>query len=135
MTKPKTQIKALTYDDGKPPLAWLPWHGLKEVSKVQAYGHRKYGRFWNYKSGLEVSRNCSCAIRHIAAYIEGETLDPESGVNHLAHAAVRLLFVLENLADGTAIDDRYVPPPKVPVKVRRRRVDPEMLKKGRSPVS
>jgi hypothetical protein len=38
--------------------------------------------------------------------MEGEDNDPESGRNHLAHAATRLLFTLQNIADNTQIDDR-----------------------------
>lgn len=99
--------KARTNDDGKPPLAMLPWGALEQVAMVQLYGAKKYGTFQNYRKGMEVSRNLSCAVRHIAAYMEGETLDPESGESHLAHAACRLLFVLQNEADGVAIDDRH----------------------------
>jgi hypothetical protein len=98
--------KALTHDEGKPPLAYLPWSALDEVAMVQAYGHQKYGDFHNYRKGMEVGRNLSCAIRHIRAYMEGEDNDPESGRNHLAHAATRLLFTLQNIADNKQIDDR-----------------------------
>jgi len=104
------KLIAKTYDDGKPPLANLPWAGIREVAMVQAYGHSKYKDFNNYRKGMEVSRNCSCAIRHIADYMDGIDLDSESGRNHLAHAACRLLFVLQNLSDKTAIDDRYKKP-------------------------
>lgn len=100
-------VKAETYDDGKPPLANLPWEGIKAVSRVQAYGHKKYKDYNNFRKGMEVSRNLSCAIRHIAAYMEGETLDKESNESHLAHAACRILFVLQNEHDGVAIDDRF----------------------------
>ena len=99
--------KAATYDEGKEPLAHLPWGGLDEVSRVQAYGHKKYKDFNNYRKGMEVSRNLSCAIRHIRDYMDGQNTDHESGLNPLAHAACRLLFVLQNLKDGVAIDDRY----------------------------
>lgn len=99
--------RAKTYDDGKPPLAMLPLKALREVALVQLYGAEKYGEFFNYRKGMEVGRNASCAMRHIAAYMDGEDLDPESRRNHIAHAACRLLFILENLAEGTAIDDRY----------------------------
>jgi hypothetical protein len=101
---------AKTYDDGKPPLANLPTAGIRAVARVQAYGHKKYGDFWNYRKGMEVSRNLSCAIRHIYAYMDGESKDPESGESHLAHAATRLMFVLQNEHDGTVIDDRYKKP-------------------------
>ena len=104
---PLPPTKARTDDDGKPPLAYLPWAGLEAVAMVQLYGQQKYGSFWNYKNGLEVGRNLSCAIRHIVAYMNGEDNDTESQQCHIAHATCRLLFVLQNLKDGKAIDDRY----------------------------
>lgn len=103
----KVSNKALTFDQEKPPLAYLPWAGIDEIAHVQAYGAKKYGDWYNYRKGMEVGRNLSCAIRHIRAYMEGENLDIESGQSHLAHACCRLLFTLQNLHDGTAIDDRY----------------------------
>lgn len=99
--------KAKTNDEGKAPLAVLPWAAIEELALVQAYGHKKYGDFHNYRKGMEVSRNVSCALRHIAAFMDGETNDPESGRPHLAHALCRLAFVLQNQHDGTVIDDRY----------------------------
>jgi hypothetical protein len=99
--------KALTYDDNKPPLAYLPWAGIDAVAMVQAYGQKKYGDTFNYRKGMEVGRNLSCAIRHIRAYMEGEDKDIESGQPHLAHAACRILFTLQNIHDKTALDDRY----------------------------
>lgn len=104
--KQKTE-KALTFDDGKPPLAVLPWAALDAMALVQAYGHKKYKNFYNYRKGMEVSRHLSCAIRHIRDYMNGHEVDHESGINPLAHSMVRIGFVLQNLADGTAIDDRY----------------------------
>jgi hypothetical protein len=103
----KPTAKALTHDEGKDPLATLPWAAVRAMSKVQAYGHTKYKDFYNYRKGLELTRNLSCAIRHIADFIEGEDLDPESQQNHLAHAMCRLAFVLQNIHDGAFIDDRY----------------------------
>lgn len=99
--------KAKTDDDGKDPLSYLPWDGVRAVSRVQAYGHRKYHDYNNFRKGMEVGRNLSCALRHIASFMEGETNDPESKESHLAHAACRLLFVLQNQHDKVDIDDRY----------------------------
>lgn len=99
--------KAKTYDDGKPPLAQLPWAALRELSMVQLYGHKKYKDFNNYRKGMEITRNLSCAIRHISEFIDGHDTDAESGRSHLGHAMCRIAFVLQNLADGVAIDDRY----------------------------
>ena len=104
-----TDGKALTYDDGKPALAVLPTAALREMSKVQAYGKRKYNDFYNYKKGMELSRNLSCALRHIYEVMDGNDTDPESGCHHLGHAMTRLAFVMQNIADGTLIDDRFKP--------------------------
>ena len=73
---------------------------------VQAYGHKKYGDTYNYLKGMEVTRNLSCALRHIFAYLDRDDIDKESGQSHLAHATCRLLFAIQNIHDGTAIDDR-----------------------------
>lgn len=99
--------KALTFDDGKLPLANLPWAAIEGLSKVQAYGHGKYKDFNNYRKGMEVSRNLSCALRHIKEYLEGHDVDAESGCHPLEHAMARVAFVLQNIAERTAIDDRY----------------------------
>lgn len=99
--------KAKTYDEGKPPLACLPPEGLRAVARVQEYGHKKYGDFWNYRKGMEATRQMSCAMRHILAYMDGEDLDPESGEPHLAHATCRLMFALQNIKEGKMIDDRF----------------------------
>lgn len=105
---PQPEIpKALTYDAGKAPLAQLPWAAIEGLAMVQAYGHQKYKDFNNYRKGMEVSRNLSCALRHIKEYMEGFDTDAESGRNPLEHALCRIAFVLQNIHDGTAVDDRY----------------------------
>ena len=103
----KVTDKAKTDDEGKEPLAWLPWAAIDELSRVQVYGHGKYKDFSNYRKGMEVTRNLSCALRHIRDYLNGRDVDAESGHNPLAHAMCRIAFVLQNLHDGTALDDRY----------------------------
>lgn len=98
------KARAKTDDSAKPPLAWLPWGGLEEVAWVLDFGAKKYGN-GNYRQGMEVSRNLSCAIRHISAYMQGQRIDSESGRSHLAHAACRLLFALQNQKDKVCIED------------------------------
>jgi hypothetical protein len=98
--------KAHTDDSGKPPLAKVPLALAEAVANVMEYGHKKYGDYNNYKKGMEISRNLSCALRHIMAFQNGEDNDPESEQNHLGHAAARLGFVLDNIKRGTVIDDR-----------------------------
>jgi hypothetical protein len=122
--------KARTNDENKPPLALLPPEGLRAVARVQAYGSRKYGDWNNYRKGMEVSRNCSCAMRHILAFMDGFDLDNESHICHLAHAACRLMFAIQNIHDGVIIDDRYKREPKQKRQKNKRRNDRKAIRKS-----
>ena len=69
---------------------------LKEISKVRQYGKEKHGGFetWDTTKPIE---HFDAAVRHINAYVEGETNDKESGLNHLSHSASNLMFEIERL--------------------------------------
>lgn len=93
-------------DSHKPPMAMLPGEPLRQVAAVMAMGAKKYGTH-NWRKGSAWSRYISSTLRHIFAWLSGETNDPESGINHLAHAACNLLFVIEWQSSGKGEDDRY----------------------------
>ena len=95
-----------TFDEGKAPLALLPRLPLELVADVFGKGASKYAMH-NWRAGIQITRNLSCALRHIYAYNEGEDLDPELGTNHLANAIVRLMFVLETAVKHPEMDDRW----------------------------
>jgi hypothetical protein len=82
-------------DAGKPELALitlLPEKQLITIARVVDYGAQKYSRD-NWKKG-HFAAYANAALRHIWARLRGETLDPESGLPHLAHAASCLLFLM-----------------------------------------
>lgn len=84
------------YDSGKPALGLLPPKATLEVGKVLGYGADKYSPDgWKTLDKLD-DRYRAAALRHIMADLSGESLDPESGLPHLAHAVTSLMFVLEN---------------------------------------
>jgi len=73
-----------------PPLA------LKEMVKVLTFGAVKYEPDnWQYVSDAK-RRYFDAAQRHIWAWKEGEVLDPESGIHHLAHALCCISFLYEH---------------------------------------
>ncbi len=81
-------------DDGKLRYDLVPWAALDEVVRVLGHGARKYGdENWRRVKRLE-DRYPAAALRHLSAYLQGETNDRESGMNHLAHAVCSLMFVL-----------------------------------------
>lgn len=100
------ESKADKYDDTKLPMDLLPRPALEEIAKVLAFGARKYSRH-NWRSGIAYSRILSAALRHIHAYNDGESLDPETGLSHLAHAGCCVLFLLTFEKERPELDDRY----------------------------
>ena len=94
------------YDDEKPAMALLPPAALSEVAKVLTYGASKYSPN-NWRRGFKWSRLQSASLRHLMSHIEGEDLDPETGISHVAHAICGLLFLLEHELKGLGEDDRY----------------------------
>lgn len=77
-------------------LRWdlLPLSLIKEVVKIFDFGARKYSpNTWqNLENGY--NRYKAAMFRHIEAYESGQTLDQESNLPHLAHAAWNALAML-----------------------------------------
>jgi len=87
--------KATKHDSNKkvrPEL--LPFKATEEVMKVFSFGAEKYGDF-NWRKGLEFSRLWGAAQRHQMAFWQGQDLDEESGLPHIAHAIANLMMLME----------------------------------------
>lgn len=86
------------------PVAKAAWCMAQYVGKV------KYGA-WNWR-GTDVlaSVYVSAAMRHLDAWLSGETHDPDDGTHHLGNVMACCAILLDAAATGTLIDDR---PPRV----------------------
>lgn len=89
--------KGIKYDQEKPDYSLLPFGAVDEVVKTLTYGAKKYTRH-NWKH-VEDIRYQAAAMRHFSAYMQGEPIDPESGIHHLAHMAASILFLLQKDID------------------------------------
>lgn len=88
-------MDGIKYDGEKPKMHLLPPKAITEVAKVLTFGAQKYDEEnWRKLDNLQ-ARYSSGALRHIFAHLDGESLDPESGLSHLAHAICCLIFKLE----------------------------------------
>ena len=86
--------KGIKYDTGKLEFSLLPWSAVEHVVRVLMFGAQKYGSDnWKMVEDGE-KRYWDAAARHLVAYAQGEVLDEESNLPHLAHAACCLLFLL-----------------------------------------
>lgn len=107
---PVTKEEATKHDGSfmeKPPMHLVPQAALIQVAKVYGFGASKY-KAHNWRKGMDHSRLASAALRHIAAYLDGEDLDEESGLRHLSHATCTLLMLIESQIKGYGKDDRHV---------------------------
>jgi len=86
--------QGVKYDNDKPRWYLLPWNAVEEVVKVLTLGAVKYeDDNWKRVDNAK-SRYFSALLRHLTAWVGGETNDSETGLNHLAHAGCCLLFLL-----------------------------------------
>jgi hypothetical protein len=85
---------------------YLPAGALAEVAQVLDYGAQKYSP-GNWRGGMPWSRCYNGAMRHLTAWANGETFDPETGFNHVSHAIANLMFLREYAVIFPSGDDRY----------------------------
>lgn len=107
---PKSESKAvsggLKYDAAKPGMELLDPYALEQLAKVVDYGATKYDKF-NWKKGIQWGRTLGAVLRHTFAYINGEDNDPETGLNHMAHAMANCMFLVWFSQNRKEYDDRY----------------------------
>jgi hypothetical protein len=118
------EIAVVTYTDAdanpkdligvtKAPLDYFPPVAILQASRAMKHGADKYGRAnWREKA-IKRTIYLGAALRHIAADLDGETIDPETitlecpnGVPHIALAVAGLGIALDADAIGNLIDDR-----------------------------
>lgn len=106
-------------DTGKPPISLLDRDFVEGTAQVMAFGAKKYDRY-NWCNGIQHSRLIDAAMRHMIAHASGETMDPESGLPHIDHAAASINMLRGMMRLHPELDDRFSPDMQ---DVRRRRRD------------
>jgi hypothetical protein len=88
----------------------IPVKALNVIARVYHYGASKYAAH-NWRKGYDWSLSYDACRRHLDAFWDGEDLDPESGLPHLAHAGFHVLTMLTFMLDPrySSKDDRYKP--------------------------
>jgi hypothetical protein len=92
----------------------LPLHLWPETATAMGTlglldGALKYGRNNWRETGVRATIYIDALKRHINAYAEGEDLDPDSKMPHLAHALACLAILVDADAAGKLNDDRNYP--------------------------
>lgn len=87
-------------DTGKPHPSYVPVEIIEAVMRVREYGNQKYHDPDNWKT-VEPERYHEALLRHILrAWSDPYSIDPESGLLHLEHAACNIAFLLALHKEG-----------------------------------
>lgn len=93
-------------DSDKPRMDLLDGYALNELAKVLTFGAKKYA-VNNWRKGIVVSRLLAALLRHAFAICAGEDKDPETGLDHAAHAMCCCMFLIWTMKCRPDMDDRW----------------------------
>lgn len=87
-------------DAGKPKLSLVPMQIMFDVAEIREYGCQKYKDPDNWKK-VEPDRYVDALLRHILMFVQDRnSVDAESGLSHLSHAACNMAFLCEMYHGG-----------------------------------
>ena len=93
--KHRAQDQTAKQDAGKLQITLVPTQIIRDIAEVRMYGNKKYGSADNWKN-VSPQRFRDAFYRHWLAYVDDpKSLDAESGLPHLWHAACNMAFLCE----------------------------------------
>ena len=99
-------MQADRHNKGKRLISLVPTSLINSVADVMLFGAKKYDKN-NWRKGLPFTSVYDSLQRHMLSWLDGEDLDKESGLPHLAHAACNIAFLLEYSLTKPELDDRF----------------------------
>lgn len=87
----------------------IPVKALETVATLYGRGAKKYSEH-NWRKGYEWSKSYAAMQRHLNAFWNGEDIDPEMGLPHLACAIFHAMTLLTFMEEQPEFDDRFVGP-------------------------
>lgn len=94
------------FNEGKLKWSLVPQSAFHPMVRVLEFGAQKYDAH-NWKKGLPVVEICESLKRHLDAFMEGEDLDPESGISHVGHIQCNAMFLAWMLQNKPELDNRF----------------------------
>jgi len=92
-------------DRGKLRYDLLPPYPLEKLAEVYTLGANKYGDH-NWRKGMAWGRIIAALFRHLEAWRQGRTVDPEDGQHPLASVIWCCFTLMEFERLGIGYDDR-----------------------------
>jgi hypothetical protein len=107
----------------KVPLMLFPQTALVAGAMAFVEGAVKYGRYNWRVTGVRASVYVDAALRHLISYVNGEDIDPDSGLPHEWKALACIAILIDARETGKLTDDR---PPGAPVAEMLRLLPPRV---------
>lgn len=83
--------KGTRYNEGKPKWSLVHYQSLEPMIRVLEFGANKYG-VGNWQKGLNKKEILESLQRHLAALMDGEEFDSETGISHMGHIQCNAMF-------------------------------------------
>ena len=103
---PKGDGRGSHFDQCKPRVDLVPTELILGAGRALGYGAKKYGPD-NFRQGIETRRIAGSVFRHLLSWLDREDVDPESGLEHLDHAAASLSMLMWTVKHCIDLDDRW----------------------------
>lgn len=84
--------KGMKFDSGKIRYDLVPWEAREQHAAAMTFGALKYSE--NNWHDLAEKDAIKSLLRHVELHLQGELVDPDSGVSHLGCAMAQIGFVL-----------------------------------------
>lgn len=97
----------------KTPLGLIPAYSMDQTAWVHKHGSDKYGPYNWRDTGVCASTYINAIMRHLNAWRDGEDIDPESGITHLAHIACSCNILMDASNCNMLQDDRNITPENI----------------------
>lgn len=96
------------YGNAKPGMKAVPPSALIELGRVMSNGASKYGLMNWREHTVSSSVYYDAALRHLFRWYDGEDMDDESGLPHLAHAMACIAILIDAMNINKLNDDRPI---------------------------
>ena len=92
----------------KVPFSVIPSQVMAEVGVAMLEGGFKYG-VSNYRdAGVRATVYYDATLRHLTSWLEGEDIDPDSGLSHITKAITSLIVLRDGMKNDLWVDDRPI---------------------------
>jgi hypothetical protein len=83
--------KALRYNEGKPQWGLVHYKSMEPMVRVLEFGAKKYAPN-NWMNDMDTRKILESMQRHLAALMDGELNDPETGMSHMGNIQCNAMF-------------------------------------------